>query len=241
MAYVRTRYRVRGLSGSGQTAEQAVSIGTGIGAPVAATAIGSTAVMTGALGALAVPVVGAAIAGVAILAADLIKNSGCGPTCIQATQYANQAGALMTQNMNAYLALPTPRSQSAQSAALGTFDALWAKLQQMCGDPSLGDAGKRCITDRQAGACVWKASQGGWQQQSGKWTYVPWGPAGSGNVCWNWFVGMRDPIANDPYVVPDAQAATPSSSPVAALTSGGGNLGLWLALGAAAVVAAMVL
>lgn len=214
---------------------QGVQIGSSVGIPIAtdaATAIGISAVV--------VPVIGAALAGITIGIMELIKHSGCGPTCIQATQYANQAGTLLTQNLDAYMALPVPRAQSAQTQALQNFDAIWAKLQQMCGDPSLGAAGQRCITARQQGSCAYHvAPGGGWQQQGGTWTFVPYGPNNSGPACWNWFVGLRDPIANDPFVVPDAQATPPSTNPLAALTSGGSWLPL--ALVAAAVIAGVYL
>lgn len=219
------------MGGSGQAAVQGVQLGSAIGAPVATSAIAATGTAA-ALGSLAVPVVGAALAGVTLLITHLIANSGCGQTCIQATEYANQAGDLLTQNLNAYMALPTPRAQSAQTQALANFDAIWAKLQQMCGDPSLGAAGKRCITARQAGSCAYHVAEGGgWQQQNGKWTFVPYGPNNSGPACWNWFVGLRDPIANDPYVVPDAAAAPAASAGV--LAGGFGGLVPLLIVGAA--------
>ncbi len=236
MGYVLTM--PRGLGGSGQAATQTIGTVSAIGAPIAAPAISGAVGASAALGALAVPIIGAALAGITIGVMELIKNSGCGPTCIQATQYANQAGTLLTQNLDAYMALPTPRAQSAQTQALANFDAIWAKLQQMCGDPSLGAAGKRCITARQAGSCAYHvAPGGGWQQQNGHWTFVPYGPNNSGPACWNWFVGLRDPIANDPYVVPDAQA-TPATGGAAALSSLTSNPWI-LALVAAGVIGAI--
>lgn len=135
---------------------------------------------------------------------------GCGQTCIVASQYANKAESLLQQNYNTYFALPTPRAQSAQQAALNVFDQVWQGLVQACSNPQLADAGKRCVTDRQAGACKWKDANG---------------------QCWNWFSGYRDPIANDPNVVAD--------SPLSAVTnlfgsgSGGMGTGTILLIGAA--------
>ena len=156
---------------------------------------------------VSVPVLGSII-GAGIMAAataiDAIMNSGCGQTCIVSTQFANQANAALQQNIEAYFALPTPRPLSAQRAALSNFDTLWAWLQApgQCGNPNLGSAGQRCITDRQAGACTWK------QPAS---SVPPWGspPAGA---CWNWLNGYRDPIAADTNVYDDSVQAAPSAA-----------------------------
>jgi len=157
---------------------------------------------------VAAPIVGTAIAaliGIGIAVANAFK--GCGQTCIEATNIANQVGALLVQNVNAYTGSPI-RTVSMQAGALNTFDTAWKALQQACGNPQLQAAGQRCITDRQQGACTWKASPGGWNQDG---TFTPWGAAGSGSACWNWFIGMRDPIANDPFVQPDPVATDASS------------------------------
>jgi hypothetical protein len=184
------------------------STGTAIATPAAAAAV---VPLVGA--SLAVPLVGAAFAAI-FLGIRAIMNSGCGQTCIVSTEFANKAGDLMTQNLNAYLALPSPRSRTAQAAYLSNFDTFWAWLSQQCSNPALGDAGKRCISDRQAGACVFHAATpGGWNKNAdGSWSYTPYGPAvSSGGVCWNWFIGLRDPIANDPAVVDDSIAADAST------------------------------
>lgn len=182
-------------------------------ASIAATGIATTTSILGALGStmtvlgLALPVVGTAIAAlvaVGIAVANIFK--GCGQTCVAATNIANQADSILAQNVDAYTSSPI-RYVSMQQAALNTFDTTWAAMQQACNQPSLAAAGQRCITDRQQGACTWKASPGGWNADG---SYTPWGPAGSGTACWNWFVGMRDPIANDPFVKPDPTSASVS-------------------------------
>jgi hypothetical protein len=98
------------------------------------------------------------------------------------------------------MALPVPRSRSNQTLALQTFDQIWATLVKMCSDPQWGNAGKRCISDRQRGACTWK-DQG---------------------QCWDWFIGYRDKIANDPNVVDDSlvTAATSVSASIDAALGG---------------------
>lgn len=162
--------------GDMQSAQQGVALGAAgasSGAAIAAAA--------GLIPAAAVPFIGPAIAGAALLISYLVKQSGCGQTCIQTSSWANQVGQALSDNLHAYLDQPV-RTRSSQQVALANFDSAWARLKELCGDPQWGDAGKRCISDRQAGACVWKGADG---------------------QCWNWFSGFRDPIANDPNVVPD--------------------------------------
>jgi hypothetical protein len=213
LSYVRTRYR-----GMGASPVQVVGTVSQLGTPVATAGISSalaspgTGLILGMTPALAVPIIGAALAAITFAAIKLIQNSGCGPTCIQATQYANQSATLMQQNRDAYLALPTPRPRTAQLQALANFDALWAQLVKLCSDPALGNAGKRCISERQPG---------------GKYDDAKFN---------------RDPIANDPNVVDDTQAALPG--PLANLLpagAAGSSLLPLLALAALVVVGVMVL
>jgi len=172
------------------TANAIVGTAGAVGATAATAAVSSIAAAGGSILGIAasslVPVVGPAI-GLAVFAAQrLIANSGCGQTCIVTSQWANEAAAVMEQNLHAYFALPAPRPRSAQIVVLATFDDLWARLVQQCGDPSTGDAGKACISDRQAGACKWRQNQE---------PTLPGEPRLG--ECWNWFNGMRDPIAQD--------------------------------------------
>ena len=204
----------------------------------------------------AIPVAGPfiqAAAGIAISIESMFQ--GCGQTCVQASNIANQVGDLLQQNLDNYLALPIHYA-SLQAAALKVFDGAWAQLVQACNNPALAAAGQRCISDRQRGACTWKNKAGGWvQDSSGKWSYVPPGAKDSGSDCWNWFIGLRDPIANDPTVVPDPAGlvvnsdgsvtiSNPNSSPtstttVAAPTSTG--IPMPLLLGGAALILLLAL
>lgn len=211
--YYRTH---QGLGEVDPTTQQVVgtvySAGTGIATPIAGTALAST---LGISASLAVPIVGAAFAGI-FLGIRALLNSGCGQTCVITSNWANQAEDLLKKNLQAYMALPAPRAKSAQQAYLANFDAIWNYLAQECSNPQLGDAGKRCISDRQAGACKWRDAAG---------------------QCFNWFIGYRDPIANDPNVVDDSVAAQASQAG-AALQSviSGPNTGLLLlAVGLVAV------
>jgi hypothetical protein len=142
---------------------------------------------------------------------------GCGDTCIVASNYANEAEEALKQNLNAYLSLPTPRPRSAQVVALANFKTVWEALQRACSTPALKDAGQRCITDRQAGACVWRDSSG---------------------QCWNWDSGYRAPIANDPNVASDEISGGSVSSFFSSLGEPGSNA-LPLLLGAGLILAAV--
>lgn len=220
-----------------QTGETAASIAA-TGITITTSILGSLAPELTVLG-LAVPVVGAAIAGlvaVGIAVANCFK--GCGATCTQATSYANQADTILAKNVTWYISSPI-RYLSMQTAALNTFDTTWAALQQACGQTSLGAAGQRCITDRQSGACTWKAKAGSWNADG---TYTPWGALNSGSDCFNWFSGFRDPIANDPFVQADPVAG---STAISNLTSTSGATSAEdytpLLIGAGLLVAALVL
>ena len=163
-----------------------------LGATSAASiAAGGSGLILGMTPSLAMPIIGAAIMA-ATLGIELILNSGCGQTCIISSNWANNAETLLTQNIAAYFALPAPRSAEAKAQALANFDNVWNYLSQECSNPSLGNAGVRCIQDRMAGACTWKQ------------THAPDYPGQPDiGACWNWFNGYRDPIENDPAVVTD--------------------------------------
>ena len=224
------RDRGVGDAAEAKTVQTIGSVGTPVITAVAASiAAGNAGMILGMSAATAIPIIGAALAGITILATYLIANSGCGQTCIETSQWANQAETLLGQNIATYFAIPAPRSMSQQNAALANFDAVWARLVQMCSDPSTGDAGKRCISDRQAGSCAYT-------QPASK--VPPWGtpPAGA---CWNWFAGYRDPIANDSAVYDDSVSAavdSAGSSVSSALDSTGLSTPALLGLVAAAAL-----
>jgi len=183
--------------GLGQTASQEGSI-----AGAAAGSVASAVTGIPGLSAL-VSLAGGAIAG-------LIE--GCGSTCTEASNVVNQAEPLLQQNLSAYLSIPAPRSQAAQQQAQENFNQVWQAMVNACSSPSLGSAGQNCIADREQGACHYKTSPGGWQQNSdGTWSYVYPGASGSGDTCWNWFVGYLDPITEDPTVGTGSELSAVSS------------------------------
>lgn len=211
---------MRGLGLTNQQTVQAVSAGASVATPVitgiVAAHAAATAAAIGVPVALAVPVIGAAIVGATMLAVYLIRNSGCGQTCVVTSSWANQAADALQQNLDAYRTT-LPHTRATQGVALANFDAIWAALKQQCGQAGTGDAGKRCITDRQRGACTWKDN----------------------GECWDWFIGYRDSIANDPDVVEDAFSASSVSGTLDSLFGSGdgstsllpilliGGLALW--------------
>ncbi len=201
------RPRVRRGMGSGQTAAQGVQIGSSVATPVitgilgahaasVAAATGAPALILGMAPAIAIPIIGAAMVGVTIAVTLLIKNSGCGQTCVITSQWANEAQSALKANIDAYFALPVPRTKAQQGVGLANFDAVWAALVAQCGQAAVGDAGKRCISDRERGACKWRATE------NSQW------PGGLQlGQCFNWFSAFRDPIANDSQVEGDSLAS----------------------------------
>lgn len=172
------------------------------------------------------PLLGAAVMGIQYL----VANSGCGQTCVVTSQWANQAAAQLQRVLDSYFAIPAPRTDSQKNAAVTAFNAVWDTLQQQCGQPGTGDAGKRCISDRQAGACTWKQK------------YAPVYPGEPAiGECWNWFNGYLQPIQQD-VTVPDPvdSAVNSAVSSVESIFSGGSSdlmpllvIGGLLALGVA--------
>jgi hypothetical protein len=190
----------------------------------ASLAAGGSGLILGMTASLAVPVIGAALAVVTAIITTLIKNSGCGQTCIETSQWANQAEPALAQNIQAYFALPAPRTISQQNAALANFIAVWTTLVNQCSQAGLGTAGQDCIADRQAGACKWK------QTADSVLLSIPGEP--QVGECWNWWSGYHDPIAMDTVVSDDptaAQQVISSQNLSSSLTSNGM---LYLAAGA---------
>jgi len=211
------RAYLSGLSASTQQiSASAGSIASSIGSMI------GTAVGGPELGAIVGSAISAATA-IAVAIEGLFK--GCGQTCIEASRIADQVSSLLVQNAQNYVHSPV-RTQSMQVAALQVFDNAWAQLVQACNSAQLAQAGQNCISDRQRGACKWKTSPGGWVTNTdGTCTYTWAGAAGSGTTCWDWFTGMRDPIANDPCVIPDSALSSASTSPSASTTATGGGSG----------------
>jgi hypothetical protein len=180
----------------GQAGGASSGVVTAVAAPAVATALGLSV-------SVAVPLVGAVFAGV-LFGVEALLNSGCGQTCVETSQWANQAEPLLLQNIQQYFSLSS-RTAADQQSALNVFNAVWSGLVQRCSAPGLGTAGRNCIGDRQAGACKWKATSNS-----------PWPGGPAQGACWNWFNAYHDPIANDAGVV-----SLPGSALVSSLSSSG--------------------
>jgi hypothetical protein len=197
--------------GDAVSASRNVQVGGTLGAGLATAVLGSIASSGGMVLGIAasslVPIVGPALAAATMLIQSLVANSGCGQTCIVTSQWANQAAAALQQVMDSYFALPAPRTVAQKAVAVAGFQTIWNTLQQQCGQPGTGDAGVRCISDRQAGACTWRQK------------YAPTYP-GQPNIgeCWNWFNGylapiQADPVINDPATQLSQDLSSIGSSP----------------------------
>lgn len=205
----------RGL-GDVATVGRNVQIGGSLATAGASAVLGSIAAsggtvlgLTGAALSAAVPIVGAALAAATMLVQYLVANSGCGQTCIITSEWANKAADALQQVMDGYFALPAPRTQAQQALAIANFQTIWNQLVAACGQSGTGDAGKRCISDRQAGACTWRQK------------YAPVYP-GQPEIgeCWNWFNGYLGPIKAD-SVVPDPSPIAEAGAAVDSFFGGG--------------------
>ena len=235
----RSTGRRRGVGATtAQIAGSAVTSGFDIaGAALAMTGVGAP--------------IGAIVAAVGSILGPIIASfNGCGATCTQASNLANQAEPLLEQAVATYMAAPVHYA-STQAGTVAQIQAVFAALQTACSNPALGAAGQNCISGRLVrGACAYKVAPFGWAQDStGKWTYTPAGSNGSGSVCWNWLVGYLDPVANDPTVVADPNPLTSVGSSVtsafASLFGGGAatssNLTPMLLIGGALLLLVVLL
>lgn len=129
-----------------------------------------------------------------------LVNKGCGATCIQASKWADQAQAAAEDIKRQYWGTPTPRPRSLQQNALAALQSIFQALQSACSDPALGDAGRRCLSERLV--------EGG---------TAPWCPSGTG--CDYWTAYYR-PIEKDPNVVSDVGAIGDSVAQALGIGSG---------------------
>jgi hypothetical protein len=201
----------------GDATTQMVAGGAGIAGAGLATvqAAASAGLITlGTTAAAAIPVAGAVIA-VGTLIYGLLHDSRAGQQKLETTAAVNKAEQFMQQNLAAWNA--SDKSNANQAQALQNFDAAWQSIVNFCSQASEGNAGKRCISERQRG------SQ------------------------YDYFAAYRDPIANDPAAgrvdAAAAAQASASNAPAFLTTAGtpaaGGNLA-YLLIPAAIITAAMV-
>ncbi len=206
-------FGLQGLGGN-EAANLALSVSS-IGAS-AATGTTAAAIFGAANAAWAVPVVGAAVAGIMLAIGAWINRKGPQQK-ILTTHIVEEAEPILIQNLDAYNA--GPHTLSSQQVALANFDNVWAQIIQACSNPAYGDPGSHCISDRQRGT-----------------THV-----NDQGQSFDWFKLYRDPIANDPHVVPDpiidafgntVNAAGQIISPAPVATPGPSMVPLFLIAGA---------
>jgi hypothetical protein len=98
-----------------------------------------------------IPFIGPIVAGVTFGLTKLF-NRKAGGQKIAATQIVQEATAAMEENMRGFL--EGPRTAASKAQALANFDAAWRYITEGCGNPELGDAGRRCIDERRRGSTV---------------------------------------------------------------------------------------
>ena len=207
----------------------------GLGAPspilgaAGGAAAGTGALITAAGGAALAGPIGAAVGAALALLGVLGVGGGCGQSCIAASNDANAVEVALKANLAAFLA-----GQISQSQAMANYQALLLQLEQGCSEIG-GSAGQNCIADRQAGACKWQTSPGGWDEATC--TYTAPGAAGSGSSCWNWQVGYSDPISLAPSCFTSRTAGAGSGTVTGALV---GAVPAWLWFVAGGLVLAEV-
>lgn len=118
---------------------------------------------------------------------------GCGSTCTLSSQHADQAEQAIKQVGQQYFAQPV-QTVSMQQAALAAVDQVLQKLNELCSNPNLREAGQRCISERLV--------KGG---------TAPWCPKPNHTGC-DWITLYRDPIANDSQVQADPSSSVASSA-----------------------------
>lgn len=116
----------------------------------ASAAAGGAGTILGLAPAIAVPVVGAAIAGVtALVGIFMSRNAQYHAQETATTQIVDQAEKLMQQNLAAWQASDKYASEQAQ--AIKNFNDIWSQVVAACNQQQYGDPGQRCIHDRERG------------------------------------------------------------------------------------------
>jgi len=68
---------------------------------------------------------------------------------VAATEVVNEAEPILQQNLAAWQ--NSEKYQSQQEFAIANFYDVWVNVERFCGNPKLGSAGERCISERQEG------------------------------------------------------------------------------------------
>jgi hypothetical protein len=226
-----------GMSGLGAEPVKIVQTAGNIANAAVPVAMGiSHATVFGVSAAMSATIIGAAVAGVTLALMALFSRKG-GKQKAATTGMVDQAVKAMQDNLAGYIA--GPHTVSSQAQALANFDAAWQFVVESCGQETMGDPGQRCILERMPAAqCDYAYSHPN--------AVVPWWTPDLNNVlsrseCGKWDMAKdnRDPIANDPHVVPDPSITGDIGAAAEGLISSvsGGGLGALLLAGGLIFVA----
>lgn len=234
------RYGMHGLGLDESTKRLVLSAPSIVGGVLTA---GGSSSIAASWGMAAGPIIGAVVAGVSIALSLLLNRKG--PAQKIATSqivdaiengWTGDDGIRhpgLKDNLIGYF--QGPRTVSSQLQAIANFDAAWGYVASKCSSLQMGEPGKRCVEDRQSGACKWRRGPGDPMEQ-----YDGVKPG----ECWNWFSGYRDPIARDiPNPDPTITSETVNAidSIVSSLGIGGGDTNTYLLMGGAVILLAAVL
>jgi hypothetical protein len=108
----------------------------------------STGSLWGMTAAVAIPVIGAAVAGITVALMLLFGRKGPKQK-VATTKIVDAVEPLLQQNLSAYQS--GPHTASSQAQAIANFQAGWQYVVEHCGIPEMGDPGQACIRDRSPG------------------------------------------------------------------------------------------
>ncbi|MBK7927073.1 MAG: hypothetical protein IPJ98_06100 [Bryobacterales bacterium] len=135
------------LSGGGSMKEKLVVSAPSIAGGIL-TAGGTSSIAATTWGTLAIPVIGAAVAGVTIGLTLLFARKGPKQK-VATTKIVDQVEPLLEENLQGYL--NGPRTRTAQEQAMQNFLAGWQFVVDHCNIPEMGDPGQRCVSERTRG------------------------------------------------------------------------------------------
>jgi hypothetical protein len=151
--------------------------------------VGSGVLASAAVTGPAAPFVAAAGGALELAGAVARLFQGCGPTCTETTTIVNQVEPYLQANNQQYFTNPN-RTTADQANALAQASAIFQTVQSNCGNPALGAAGQKCISDRFGTTCAYGLTTA---NEYPPYASVPY-PEG---VCWTWPLAYYDPIAQD--------------------------------------------
>lgn len=137
------------MLGSPASTQIGIQAGSIVASTVGTTVVAPALVNAGifAAASTAIPVIGAAVAGITLAVSYLAQ--GCGATCTMTSNFVNQVEPYMKQNVEAWQS--SGKSCAEKQQCISNFEILWQKVEDYCNNSQFGDAGKRCISDRSRG------------------------------------------------------------------------------------------